>query len=77
MTTDTLKRAAKRDAAARLRAEQARADLLAEIDAAYTAGASVRAIAELTGLSFQRVYQLVTRPAGPGARPRGLAKELV
>lgn len=59
---------ARKDAAIRVKAQAIRGDLLAAIDAAYVEGQTVRQIAEETGLSFQRIYQLVTRPTGPGPR---------
>jgi hypothetical protein len=68
MPTDTLARLVERDAKARLRARETRDDLLAAIDEEYRGGRTVRELAERTGLSFQRIYQLVTRPGGPGPR---------
>lgn len=64
---------ARRDAAARQRAQASRDELIAAIDAAYVEGRTVREIAQETGLSFQRIYQLVTRPGGPGPRKLRMA----
>lgn len=58
-TKRKLARLADRDRAARVKATTARDELLAEIMQARS-GATVREIAEATGISFQRIHELTT-----------------
>lgn len=57
-TAATLKRAAKKRARRQLALEQAEHELHAAIRDAFTEGLSGAAIAELSGLSIPRVYQI-------------------
>lgn len=68
MPIDTLTRLAERDRKRALAFREGRGELYAAIDAAYRDGRTVRELAVLTGLSFQRIHQIVTRPGGPGPR---------
>lgn len=45
---------------------------LEALDSAYdTGGETIRSLAGITGLSYQRVWQLLTRPGRPGSLRKG------
>jgi hypothetical protein len=59
---------AKRHRAAQDASTAATLAFLEALDSAYdTGGETIRSLAEITGLSYQRVWQLLTRPGRPGS----------
>ena len=63
-TQQAVRRAARADTVARQRADTAREGLVHELKAARAEGVTVRELAEVVGMSHQRIVQLTETPKG-------------